>query len=507
MDKKIKLTQKRERSLISTKTFSDKIGFYSGVIYCIIVIYIIFKYYGAFIDYAFTPPPPASVYDYTQSQPTFWRAVVNRFLFERPKPKNDVFVLGWSEKIYFWNMGDLSDRAKSLGFYDALHFRMTWARMLDKFQGALSGPDNVFIFMKKHDPYYQEWCSKIYQYSRANMWEWWPVVESDEFELKLRYKWFHNYTDLPIYYFSYYCIDPIVDVFFGWPYRYFSSINFKEDFTNVVRDANQHSVILCPIIEFIVKIKDFKNNFCSGLFIYDIWYFINKYLFSRSIWGPHFYCWIVFGFEGRGWDIFFYCITPENILYFLDFCRIYILNILSFLVLKLFKLFGFIPCLNNNFELILVNNLFFLFFLHLFLNIFSITILNKRFWARGFKFLKYLFFMWDSVIFVFIAIFFIKMFRVAAYPLIYLWTFFLKECLEEKTVISLFIFMRRKYNKFLWYKFLIFHICVQEIFVKEPFFTAFWAYCHEYRGPFSFYINLPSFYILYYLRKKLLGLP
>lgn len=53
-------------------------------------------------------------------------------------------------------MGDLSDRAKSLGFYDALHFRMTWARMLDKFQGALSGPDNVFIFMKKHDPYYQE---------------------------------------------------------------------------------------------------------------------------------------------------------------------------------------------------------------------------------------------------------------------------------------------------------------------------------------------------------------
>lgn len=53
-------------------------------------------------------------------------------------------------------MGDLSDRAKSFGFYDKQHFMMTWARMLDTFQGALSGPDNVFIYMKKRDPYYQE---------------------------------------------------------------------------------------------------------------------------------------------------------------------------------------------------------------------------------------------------------------------------------------------------------------------------------------------------------------
>ena len=71
MDKEIKLTPKLEKSLIFIKAFFDKLRYYSGVLYCLAVIYIIFKYYGAFMDYAFTPPPATSLYDYFQSQPTF----------------------------------------------------------------------------------------------------------------------------------------------------------------------------------------------------------------------------------------------------------------------------------------------------------------------------------------------------------------------------------------------------------------------------------------------------
>lgn len=507
MGKKIKLTPKLEKSLIFIKIFFYILRFYSGFLYCLAVIYIVFKYYGAFIDYTFTSPPATSLYDYFQSQPTFWKAIINRFLFERPRPKNDVFMLGWSERIYFWNMGDLSDRAKSFGFYDKQHFMMTWARMLDTFQGALSGPDNVFIYMKKRDPYYQEWCYKIYQYSRANIWEWWPVVESDELELKLRYKWFHNFTDLPLYYFLYYCIDPIQDIFFGWPYRYFSSINIEEDFTNVLWNAKQHSIILCPILEFIIKIKSFINYFYTGSFIYGIWHFINEYFLSRTIWGIHFYYWISFGFEGRGWNIFFYCISPENILYFFDFCRLYTLNLLSSIILKLFKLLNFVPYYSNNFGLIFINNLFFIFFLRLILNFFFITIFNKRFWSGIINMFTQFFFIWDNVISVFIIIFFTKIFRAfITNPLICLWKFFLKECLEEKTAIKLSVFLKKKRNKFLWYKFFIFHICMQEIFVKEPYFKEFSNICHDYRGPLSIYLNVPSYYILYYLRNKLLGI-
>ena len=463
MGKGIKLTPKLEKSLIFIKIFFYIIRFYSGFLYCLVVIYIIFKYYGAFIDYAFTPPPPTSLYDYFQSQPTFWKAIINRFLFERPRPKNDVWMLGWAEKTYFWNMGDLSDRAKSFGYYDKQHFMMTWARMLDTFQGALSGPDNVFIYMKKRDPYYQEWCYKIYQYSRENIWEWWPVVESDEFELKLRYKWFHNFIDLPIYYFLYYCIDPIQDVFFGWPYRYFSSIDFEEDFTNVVREVSQQSIVLCPILEFIVKIKNFINYFYTGSFVRGIWYFIDEYLLSKT----NFYYWTGFGFVGRGWNTFFYCISSENILYFFDFCRFYILNALSALVLKLFKLLGFIPYFNNNFELIFINNLFFTFFLRFFLDFLLITIFNKHFWVGIIRIFKHFFFIWDNTISVFIIIIFIKIFRAFIYPLVCLWKFFLKECLEEKTVINMFTFLRKKRNKFLWYKFFIFHICMKKFWWKN----------------------------------------
>lgn len=47
---------------------------------------------------------------------------------------------------------------------------------------------------------------------------------------------------------------------------------------------------------------------------------------------------------------------------------------------------------------------------------------------------------------------------------------------------------------------------MQEIFVKEPYFKEFSNICHDYRGPLSIYLNVPSYYILYYLRNKLLGI-
>lgn len=497
--------RKPEKSLIFiNQNVTNKIKYYSGILYCFAVIYIIFKYYGAFIDYAFTPPPATSLFDYFQSQPTFWKAIINRFLFERPRPKNDVWMLGWSEKTYFWNMGDLSDRKKSFGFYDKQHFMMTWARMLDTFQGALSGPDNVFLYMKKRDPYYQKWCYKIYQYSRENIWEWWPVVESDEFELKLRYKWYHNFLDLPLYYFLYYCIDPVEDVVFGWPYRYFLDINFKEDFVDVVRNANQYSIILCPIIEFIIKIKGFIDYFYTGSFIYGIFYFIDEYLLSKTIWGFHFYYWIRLGFVGRGWDIFFYCTSVENILYFADCFRLYILNILSYISLKLFALFGFNLYLNSGF--VFINKLLFILFSRFILIFLFITIFNRRFWINSIWFLKYLFFIWDNFISVFISAVSIKIFKIPFYLLAYLWKFLLKKCLHEKTIIRIYVYLRKNYNKFLWYKFFIFHICMQEILVEKPYFKSFSDYCHEYRGPVGWLLlAMIFFHIMHFLFIKLLG--
>lgn len=69
MDNEIGLMQKLEKNLVYIKKFFINIYMsYSGIVFCLVLAWVVVEYYESFLDYAFTPPKPMMLIEYYESQ-------------------------------------------------------------------------------------------------------------------------------------------------------------------------------------------------------------------------------------------------------------------------------------------------------------------------------------------------------------------------------------------------------------------------------------------------------